>query len=291
MREETPLLLLNHPFDLELVAGLTQSEKGNYLDFIVDRPNGMNGYMLQLTTFGKGYAFDGKQHLIMQPGQLLLFAPNAMQHYYRYSESQYWHYKWIYFYPHPKWGKWLNWVNSEQNIGRIMIKEHRYLQEISQIFSKIEQELKYGSSFKEDIATSLLEYLLIKCISAEKIAIDHAMDSRILKVCDFISEDLAKNLSIDLLAERVYLSPSRLSHLFKQSLGISLVQWRELQRVSEAKKLLYFSDIPISTLAKSLGYDDPFYFSKVFKRHTRLSPSQFRAMERDKTICDPDRNL
>ena len=45
----------------------------------------------------------------------------------------------------------------------------------------------------------------------------------------------------------------------------------------------YFSDIPINSLAKSLGYDDPFYFSKIFKKHTNLSPSQFRSIERYKS--------
>lgn len=282
MREETPLLLLNHSFDLEFVAGITQSEKGNYLDFIVDRPNGMNGYMLQLTTFGKGYVDDGTESLVTQQGQLLLFPPGARQHYYRYADSQYWHYKWIYFSPPAKWVKWLNWANTQQNIGRILIQEHRYFQEISQLFTKIEQELKLGSGFQQEIVQSLLKYLLVKCAAVEKIDVNHHIDSRVLKVCDLISDDLSNNLNIDVLAEKVYLSSSRLSHLFKQSLGVSIIQWRELQRITEAKKLLYFSDISISKLAKSIGYDDPFYFSKIFKKHTRYSPSQFRAMERDK---------
>lgn len=282
MREDTPLLLLNHAFDFELVAGITQSEKGNYLDFVVDRPNGMNGYMLQLTTFGKGYVFDGKNGFNAEQGQLLLFAPNAVQNYYRHPESQYWHYKWIYFYPQPRWIKWLNWATTQQKIGRISIKERRYFQEISQLFTKIEQELKFDSPLKADMASSLLEYLLMKCATSEQIHIDLSLDSRILKICDLLTQDLSKNFSIENLAEQVFLSPSRLSHLFKQSLGVSIVHWRELQCITEAKKLLYFSDIPISTLAKSLGYDDPFYFSKVFKKHLGYSPSQFRSMERKK---------
>ncbi|QNS14496.1 arabinose operon transcriptional regulator AraC [Mannheimia bovis] len=281
MYKNLSLLSLDSPFDIELVAGLTQCEKGNYLDSVINK-QGMDGYMLQLTTFGCGTVYDGKNIFDVNRGQLLLFSPDSIQHYYRNTEQQYWHYKWIYFLPNPKWNKWLNWSNKEENIGRIQINDNRYFQEISQLFSKIELELKSSHFFKEDIATTLLEYLLMKCISAEKIEIIPAIDQRILHVCDLILSNLSRNDSIEYIAAKVFLSPSRLSHLFKKSLGISLVQWRELQRIAESKKLLYFSNISILNIAKSLGYEDPLYFSKIFKKHTGLSPSEFRAIERYK---------
>ncbi|XTV77892.1 arabinose operon transcriptional regulator AraC [Mannheimia haemolytica] len=217
MYKNLSLLSPTYPFDLEFIAGLTQCEKGNYLDSIVDRQQGMQGYMLQLTTFGHGSVSDGKHVFSAHRGQLLLFTPNAVQHYHRHPESQYWHYKWVYFLPNPKWNKWLNWSNMEEKIGRITISDDRYFQEISQLFSKIELELKSSKFFKEDIATSLLEYLLMKCISAEKIEVIPVIDQRILTVCDLILTNLAKNESLEAMAEKVFLSPSRLSHLFSSN--------------------------------------------------------------------------
>ncbi|MDH2924527.1 AraC family transcriptional regulator [Nicoletella semolina] len=282
MHRNLSLLSLNDTFNLSLVSGLTQCEKGNYLDFALDKPQGMSGYMLQLTTFGQGCIFDGEQTFDVQKGQLLLFFPKAIQHYYRHPDAQSWHYKWIYFMPSPTMNKWLSWSNKEANIGRIKIHDSRYFQEMSQLFSKVDVELKSNYFFKEDVATTLLEYLLMKCISAEKIAIIPAIDHRILTACDVILSNLAANDSVESIAEKVFLSPSRLSHLFKKSLGVSLVQWRELQRISESKKLLYFSNISILNIAKSLGYEDSLYFSKIFKKHTGLSPSEFRTVERGK---------
>lgn len=282
MYKNLSLLSPHHTFDINLIGGLTQSEKGNYLDFVIDKPKGMDGYMLQLTTFGQGSVFDGHKTFTVKRGQLLLFYPNSVQYYHRYINSQYWHYKWIYFMPNPKLNKWLNWSNKKANIGRIKINDNRYFQEISQLFSKIDMELKSSSFFKEDVATTLLEYLLMKCISAEEIEIVPLIDHRVLSTCDLILSNLASNDSIDSIAKTVFLSPSRLSHLFKQSLGISLIQWRESQRISEAKKLLYFSNISILNIAKSLGYDDSLYFSKIFKKHTGLSPTEFRTIERHK---------
>lgn len=269
-------ILSSLSFNLELVSGITQSEKGNYLDFLVDKPEGMSGYMLQLTTYGCGKVFDGKQFVYAKKGQLLLFSPFVQHYYHRHENSQYWHYKWIYFQPSLKWAKWLNWTNIKQDIGRIFIEDSRYFLEISQLFSKIEMELKSNHFAKEDLVSGLLEYLLMKCISIEKFNDIPVIDNRVLEICEFILANLSKNISIETLSGKVYLSSSRLSHLFKSSLGVSIIKWRENQRISEAKKLLHFSNISISNLAKLLGYEDALYFSKIFKKHTGLSPSDFR---------------
>ncbi|TDQ56803.1 AraC family transcriptional regulator of arabinose operon [Mesocricetibacter intestinalis] len=265
-----------HAFRAEVVAGITQCEKGNDLDFTVDRAEGMEGYMLQLTTFGKGFMFDGSDRLPLQRGQLLLFSPKAAHHYYRQPEYQFWHYKWVYFSPPSRWLKWLNWSNTVRGIGRIQLGDNQYFQEISQLFTKLETELKSSHPLKQTMAASLLEYLLMKCVSVEQIEIAPPLDSRIVKVCDLILANPAAKHNVQYFADKVYLSESRLSHLFKQALGVGLVQWRDMQRIAEAKKLLYFSDMSVNKIAKSLGYEDALYFSKVFKKYQGVSPARFR---------------
>ncbi|WP_040977381.1 arabinose operon transcriptional regulator AraC [Necropsobacter massiliensis] len=278
MRSKINPLLVNYHFNLELAAGITQIERGNYMDFTIDRPNGMNGYILQLTTFGKGDVFDGENIYSVERGQLLLFAPYAVHHYGRNLQNEFWHYKWIYFYPNSQWVKWLNWTDTQNTIGKIQITDNQYFHEISQLFTKIAQELQSNNIFKQEIALSLLKYLLMKCFSAEQPQMQSGLDNRIVVVCNLIAENLMQNLTIQELADKVFLSPSRLSHLFSESIGSSIIQWRETLRITEAKKHLYFSDISINLLAKNLGYEDPLYFSKIFKKHTALSPTEFRQL-------------
>lgn len=65
------------------------------------------------------------------------------------------------------------------------------------------------------------------------------MDNRVREACQYISDHLAdSNFDIASVAQHVCLSPSRLSHLFRQQLGISVLSWREDQRISQAKLLL-----------------------------------------------------
>ncbi len=60
------------------------------------------------------------------------------------------------------------------------------------------------------------------------------MDNRVREACQYISDHLAdSNFDIASVAQHVCLSPSRLSHLFRQQLGISVLSWREDQRISQ----------------------------------------------------------
>ena len=70
-------LLPGYNFNAYLVAGLTPIMAEGPLDFFVDRPGGMKGYILNLTIKGQGKVFDGEQAFYCNPGDLLLFPPKA----------------------------------------------------------------------------------------------------------------------------------------------------------------------------------------------------------------------
>lgn len=98
------------------------------------------------------------------------------------------------------------------------------------------------------------------------------------KIKDFIRNNYNKNLTLEEIAGAVFLSPYYVSRVFKEDEQITVMDYVTKVRLEEAKKLLRNPRYNIDDIAEKLGYNDPSYFSKVFRRKEGMSPSQFRQM-------------
>jgi two-component system response regulator YesN len=99
---------------------------------------------------------------------------------------------------------------------------------------------------------------------------------RLKKALDFIETHYGDPVKVDQIAKEVYLSPSRLSHIIKGELGITLGEYISRLRIEKAKVLLKDRDIPLSQIALEVGYPDQSYFTKVFRRIEQCTPKVFR---------------
>lgn len=92
----------------------------------------------------------------------------------------------------------------------------------------------------------------------------------------YIKDNLTEEISILDIAEKMNISVYYLSHLFKSVAGIGIVEYRNELRLTKAKQLLIESDMPIKQIALDCGFNSPSYFSEIFYRSEKISPSQFR---------------
>lgn len=83
-------------------------------------------------------------------------------------------------------------------------------------------------------------------------------------------------LSLGDVASHTNLSSSHFSTVFSQSLGRTFVEYLTEQRLTEAKRLLKETDWKLSNIASEIGYNDPNYFSYIFKRKEGISPKEYR---------------
>jgi two-component system, response regulator YesN len=88
------------------------------------------------------------------------------------------------------------------------------------------------------------------------------------------------DLSLNEVAARVNLSPSHFSVVFAQETGQNFKDYLTGVRIQKAKELLRSTALKSTDIACLVGYNDPHYFSFVFKKNTGLSPSEFRAQGR-----------
>lgn len=87
-------------------------------------------------------------------------------------------------------------------------------------------------------------------------------------------------LSLGSVADHINLSSSHFSTIFSQALGKTFVEYLTEQRLKEAKRLLANTDWKLSVIAAEIGYNDPNYFSYIFKRKEGLSPKEYRKKTR-----------
>lgn len=85
-----------------------------------------------------------------------------------------------------------------------------------------------------------------------------------------------EDLTVAGVAERFHYSPSYLTALYRRVFGIGVAEQIAEYRIDRARELLSSTTSPVTDIAAEVGYDDPKYFMRVFKRRTDLTPTQYR---------------
>jgi YesN/AraC family two-component response regulator len=92
----------------------------------------------------------------------------------------------------------------------------------------------------------------------------------------YIHQNYPMPLSRSEIAYQLGVSKNYLTQIFHQELGISLWDYLNRYRVMQAKELLRQTDHSIASISSQVGFDDPAYFSRVFRRYVGQSPRIFR---------------
>lgn len=275
---EVAPLLPGFRFDTRLVAGLTPIERGGPLDFTILRPDGMRGWIVNLTIRGGGVVFDGKDHFKVGPGDLVLFPPGVIHDYGRDADAEAWWHRWIYFQPRASWGVWLSWRDTRGGLFVQRGAEDQRFGELDRLFAEVASWSSNNDLLSMELAMNDLERIILLLARNDRsVAVPGQFDERLLLACKFITDNLHHPMSVAEIAKKVCLSPSRLAHLFTQTLGRSILKWREEQMIQFACQLLLVSPSPIKQIAAQVGFEDPLYFSRVFRRYVGCSPRAFRS--------------
>lgn len=135
----------------------------------------------------------------------------------------------------------------------------------------------------EKVLTQMIEKLKDSKVKTE--LKDISIEEETIKKDGSYKEDIQKvietklsdsNFSLTMLADEVNLSQSYLSRIFKQYFGMPFRDYIFTERISQSKILLLSSDKKIYEVCESVGFDDPNYFSTIFKKATGFSPNGYR---------------
>ncbi|MCG1023323.1 response regulator [Sutcliffiella horikoshii] len=105
---------------------------------------------------------------------------------------------------------------------------------------------------------------------------NHLEADTIQQIKQYIMDHSHQDISLDTLARKVGLSPIYISKMFKEKQGINYIDFLTECRMEKAKRLMSDLDKSIKEITFEVGYHDPNYFSKVFKKMTNVSPKEYR---------------
>lgn len=98
------------------------------------------------------------------------------------------------------------------------------------------------------------------------------------KIKSKIYEEYFEDISINSIAKDVYLTPSYICFLFRQETGETINDFLTKVRIEKAKELLNGRETKVYEISKKVGYNDPKYFSKLFKKFTGVNPSEYNKL-------------
>ncbi len=155
-------------------------------------------------------------------------------------------------------------------------QDYRYKIEsyFTDLISESADKIMLSTAMNLALASALMILILRVYHSRNERVSDLKEECRRIK--DYIDKNYTSPITLDSLSEQVYISKYYLSHIFKSQTGTSPIKYLINKRISEAAQLLLHSDLSIRDIALQVGYDDPVYFSQMFKKVMDESPAAYR---------------
>lgn len=150
--------------------------------------------------------------------------------------------------------------------------------ELEVLFQMIFQQVSSGDEDAALLCAAALSVLVLRVRQLSKGRMAPPGEEHHLAghIRTYLDAHYAENISLGLLAERFYVSPYYASHVFKEAMGYSPIQYVGRRRIGEAQTLLIMTDGSVTQIADKVGFDNPNYFSTAFTKLVGLSPQRYR---------------
>ncbi len=159
----------------------------------------------------------------------------------------------------------------------IAVQDYRYKIEsyFTDILNESADKIMLSTAMTRVLASALL--VLILRVYHSKVDQTADLKAECRRIKDYIDKNYTSPITLDSLSEQVYISKYYLAHIFKSQTGTSPIKYLINKRISEAAQLLIHTDLSIRDIALRVGYDDPVYFSQMFKKVMDESPAAYRS--------------
>ena len=172
---------------------------------------------------------------------------------------------------------------TKGEINRTHVFTDSELTQFKERLNYIEKLSLINADYARLLKKNLVEELVIRITTDGKpIKIDGNPDN-VQKCVDIINRDFMQDISLESVAEKLFLSPNYLGWAFKKALNVTFREYLNEVRLKYARNLLLSTDLQLKEVAAYSGFNSVEYFSAVFKKKTKESPVKFRQRRKTHT--------
>ena len=238
-------------------------------------PEGRNDYQLLYVAAGKGhFYFKGSEgETVVTKGNMILFRPGEPQVYYYYAADK----------TEVYWVHFTGW-KVEEYLARYELPQHENVfytgvtPDYPWIYNQMLRELQLRRENYEDMISLYMHhvFLTINRYIKEGRQSKNNMINEIEKAAHYFKENYNTPISIAQYAQEHMMSVNWFIHSFKSVMKVPPMQYVVSLRMAAAKGYLDSTNKTVSEIASAVGYDNALYFSRIFRKYTGVSPTEYR---------------
>lgn len=231
------------------------------------RPNGMQDWLIAYTLSGEGYFITPTGHKTCSRGDIVLLRP-GMAHQYGTEKGQLWNFIWAHF----------SSVSVEEQLLPLdslfchTIEPYSKQKRVHHAFRKILSDSRERHEYWHDLCLNSLREILI-LLRQER---NHSLDPRVEEALHYLSIYMRNPVQIEELSKSIGLSASRMSHLFKEQTGLSVIDALNQMRIRQAALLLQHTYRSASEISYEVGFQNYNHFIRQFRKWIGTTPSSFK---------------
>jgi len=243
-------------------------------------PEGRNDYQLLYIAAGKGYFYfkGSKEPTVVTKGNMILFRPGEPQVYCYYAVDK----------TEVYWVHFTGW-KVEEYLARYALPhdENVFYTGVSPdypwIYNQMIRELQLQRVNHEDMLNLYMHHIFITINRYIKERTEMKTDTinDIERAIHYFKDNYNKPISIEQYAAEHLMSVNRFIHNFKSVMKVSPMQYIISLRIATARGYLENSTKNISEISNEIGYENALYFSRLFRKYTGMSPTEYRKKKGD----------
>ncbi|MBQ7919084.1 MAG: helix-turn-helix domain-containing protein [Lachnospiraceae bacterium] len=238
------------------------------------RRSGLNSYLFFVVENGNGsLAYNGKENPL-QKGDCVFI--DCSQPYAHTTADHLWTLSWVHFYGPNMSAIYDKYLERGGSPRFTPMDAERYLALVESLYSIADADIHLKDMKIYEKLTGLLTFLMEDSWRPTNTVPNQKRKRSLQDVKEYLDANYQRKITLDELSKGFYIDKYYLTKLFKEQYGVSVVNYLMQMRITNAKRLLRFTDLPVEKIGIECGFDDPNYFARAFGKVEGCSPTEYR---------------